>query len=470
MPEAPFPGRAARQPVPPQPIPPQPIPPRPPIATRQYSQVEAFFILRRNPLELWGRRAYEEDLLDGKFFGRDQLMLNAPEAIRHVLVTNQANYRRNTGARRVLAPLLGQGLFLAEGEAWRHQRRTIAPAMAPRTLPVLARHVVTASAMAEQALRETAGAPTVLMPHLQHLALDIAGQSMFSLEMSGFRSELRSTLMAYALKFAQPGVLDLLLPASLPSPLDFGRHTFRQGWLRFLDQLIDAREAQSDTGQPRDLLDLLRAARDPTTGAAFTRAQLRDEVATMILAGHETTAVTLFWSCYLAALLPDYQDAIAAEVASIDLSPDHAASAHLPVTRAFIDEALRLYPPAFLIVREAIGGDTIMGRPIAPDTVVSISPWVVHRHRAHWQAPDMFDPARFAPGAPVPERFTYMPFGAGPRICVGMQFALTEATLVMARLIQAFRLSLVGRGRVVPRGFVTTQPDRPVAFRITPRG
>ncbi len=440
------------------------------MAPRQYSQVEAFFILRRNPLELWGRRAYEEDMLDGKFFGRDQLMLNAPEAIRHVLVTNQANYRRNTGARRVLAPLLGRGLFLAEGEAWRHQRRTIAPAMAPRTLPVLARHVVTASAITERALHGTAGAPTVLMPHLQHLALDIAGQSMFSLEMSGFRSELRSTLMDYALKFAQPGVLDLLLPASLPSPLDFGRHAFRQGWLRFLDQLIDARETQAtDETQPRDLLDMLRAARDPATGAAFTRAQLRDEVATMILAGHETTAVTLFWSCYLAALLPEYQEAIAAEVACVDLSPDHAATAHLPVTRAFVDEALRLYPPAFLIVREAIGPDEIMGRPIAPDTVVSVSPWVLHRHRAHWSAPDQFDPARFAPGATLPERFTYMPFGAGPRICVGMQFALTEATLVMARLIQAFRLSLVGRGRVIPRGFVTTQPDRPVAFRITPR-
>ena len=458
MPEAPF---------------PRPTLPRPPMATRQYNQVEAFLTLRRNPLELWGKRAYEEDILDGKFFGRDQLMLNAPEAIRHVLVTNAANYRRNSGARRVLAPLLGRGLFLAEGEAWRHQRRTIAPAMAPRTLPVLARHVVTASAITEAALRDTAGAPIVLMPHLQHLALDIAGQSMFSLEMSGFRSELRATLMDYALKFAQPGVFDLLLPDSIPSPLDFGRHTFRQGWLRFLDQLIDARETQSDAGDadspPRDLLDMLRAARDPATGAAFTRAQLRDEVATMILAGHETTAVTLFWSCYLAALLPEYQDAIATEVAGVDLSPDHAAFAQLPVTRAFVDEALRLYPPAFMIVREAIAADDIMGRPIAPDTVVSVSPWVLHRHRAHWSDPDRFDPARFAPGAKPPERFTYMPFGAGPRICVGMQFALTEATLVMARLIQAFRLSLVGRGRVIPRGFVTTQPDRPVSFRLTPR-
>lgn len=189
----------------------------------------------------------------------------------------------------------------------------------------------------------------------------------------------------------------------------------------------------------------------------------------MILAGHETTAVTLFWSCYLAALLPEHQEAIAAEVAGVDLTPEHAAAAHLPATRAFIDEALRLYPPAFLIVREAIAADEILGRPIAPDTVVSVSPWVLHRHRAHWSDPDQFDPARFAPGAPPPERFTYMPFGAGPRICVGMQFALTEATLVMARLIQAFRLSLVGRGRVVPRGFVTTQPDRPVAFRVIPR-
>ena len=180
--------------------------------TRVRSQVESFFVLRRNPLELWGAPAYEEDVLGGRFLGREQLMLNAPDAIRHVLVANHENYGRNVGAKRVLQPLVGRGLFLAEGAAWRHQRRTIAPAMAPRSIPVLSRHIVAASRHTEATLDGLAGQPVVLMTHLQHLALHIAGQSMFSLEMAGFGTELRALVMEYGLRFAQPGALDLLLP------------------------------------------------------------------------------------------------------------------------------------------------------------------------------------------------------------------------------------------------------------------
>ena len=341
-----------------------PVLPRPPMG-RERSQLEAFLVLRRNPLELWGPAAYERDILTGRFLGREQLMLNAPDAIRHVLVTNHENYGRNSGARRVLQPLLGRGLFLAEGAAWRHQRRTIAPAMAPRSMKLLARHVAAATRHSETTLDPLCGQPIVLMPHLQHLALHIAGQSMFSLEMAGFGTELRSRLMHYARRFAQPGALDLLLPDAVPSPLDFGRGAFRTEWLRFIDRLIDARATQTpNESGPRDLLDLLSAARDPDTGAGFSRAQLRDEVATMILAGHETTAVTLFWACYIAARLPEQQERLAAEADGVDLSENGAADTlrALPAIRAHVDEALRLYPPAFLIVREALGPDVIAGR------------------------------------------------------------------------------------------------------------
>ena len=440
--------------------------------TRQLSQLEAFLVLRRNPLELWGKPAYERPILSGRFFGREQLLLNDPTAIRHVLVANHENYRRNVGTWRVLQPLLGRGLFLAEGAPWRFQRRTIAPALAPRTLPILARHVVAASEAKEAELARLTGQAVELMPHLQHLALGIAGQSMFSLEMAGFGAELRALLLRYAEKYAQPGLLDLLLPGGVPSPLDLGRGAFRAEWLRFIDRMIEARETNPPSeGHPRDLFDLLAAARDPETGAGFGRAQLRDEVATAILAGHETTAVALFWACYIAARLPEQQERIAEEAAAVDLSAENAAAAlaHLPHTRAHVDETLRLYPPAFLIVREAKEPDEIAGHPVASGTVVSVSPWVLHRHRALWTDPDRFDPARFLPGATPPDRYAYMPFGAGPRICVGAQFALTEAVLVLARLLRAFRIRLVGRGTVVPRGFVTTQPDRPIRFVLTRR-
>lgn len=456
----------------PRPVARSAILPQPPVTTRLRTQLEAFLVLRRNPLELWGKAAYEQGVLAGRFLGREQLLLNDPEAIRHVLVENHGNYRRNVGTRRVLQPVLGDGLFLAEGNAWRHQRRTIAPSMAPRIMPLLARHVVAASRAKEAELGARAGMPVELLRHMQHLALTIAGQSMFSLEMADFGDEMRAALLRYAGRFAQPGFLDLLLPENVPSPLDLGRAAFRRDWLRLIDRMIDTRERQPRAdGAPRDLFDLLAAARDPETGAGFDRAQLRDEVATMILAGHETTAVTLFWACYLATLMPAHAERIAAEAAAADLSPDHAAAAmkSLPFTRAFIDETLRLYPPAFLIVREARGPDRIARRRIAAGTVVSISPWVLHRHRGLWQDPGRFDPGRFLPGARPPERYAYMPFGAGPRICVGAQFALTEAVIVLARLLRGFRLEFFGSGNVLPRGFVTTQPDRPVRFILTPR-
>jgi cytochrome P450 len=295
---------------------------------------------------------------------------------------------------------------------------------------------------------------------------------MFSLEMAGFGAELRTLITRYGMQFAQPGLLDLMLPARIPSLADRGRARFRQEWTAFLDRLMAARQSQaSDPNQPRDLFDLLAAARDPEDGSAFSHAQLRDEISTMILAGHETTAVTLFWALYLAALYPDLQEVLAAEADGLDLSPEHAAAAlkSLVQTRAFIDEALRLYPPAFLIVREAVAADEIAGEKIAAGTVITISPWVLHRHRKFWHNPDAFDPTRFLPGALPPERYAYMPFGAGPRICVGAQFALTEAVLVLARLVRAFRVTLSGAGTVLPRAIVTTQPDRPVRFVISAR-
>jgi unspecific monooxygenase len=450
----------------------QTLPPRPPIPTRKRTQLEAFLVLRRNMLEVWGEPAYEKQFLVGSFLGRKQVMLNGPEAIRHVLIANADTYRRNPATRRIVQPIFGKGLFLAEGEPWKFQRRTIAPAMAPRTLPIMARHVVTASEAAEEKLARLTYRPIELLGYLQTLALDIAGRSMFSLEMSGFGEELRSLLMSYGIRYAQPRLLDLLMPEGMPTPADRGRAAFREEWLAFLDRLIAFRRTlPAEEDRPRDLFDLLSTARDPETGAGFDHAQLRDEVSTMILAGHETTGVSVFWACYLAALYPDHQAQLATEADAADLGLDHAYASlpALPNIRAHIDESLRLYPPAFMLIRQAIAADTIQDHKIEPGTVITIAPWLLHRHRAYWRDPDSFDHTRFLPGATPPARFTYMPFGAGPRTCVGAQFALTEATLVLARLLKKFKIELSGSGAVLPRAIVTTQPDRPVRFVLTPR-
>ncbi len=426
-------------------------------------------MLRGNALAMWGRQAYELPAAVGSLMGRMQVLLNEPEAIGHVLVRNGANYRRPVVTRKILAPLLGEGLLLSEGPAWKLQRRTIAPTLSPRAMPVLTGHVARAAAESAGRLAAMAG-PVELLPELQRTALDIAGRSMFSLEMAAHGKALRTDLTRFAMELSSPSALDMLLPQA-PNPRDGARRRFRAGWIRTVGAIVAARDRAPAGDGPRDLLDLLRDARDPETGQGFTPVQLCDQVATMILAGHETTALALFWSLCLVAQAPFWQQRIADEAAALDLGPANAAAAmdHLPVTRAVVSEALRLYPPAFLITREAIARDVAHRTLIPRGATVAISPWVLHRHSMLWAHPHSFDPHRFMPGVPPPPRFAYLPFGAGPRICVAAQFAMNEAMLVLATLVRQFRFAGVNLAEVRPFGKVTTQPDRPAFFSVTRR-
>jgi cytochrome P450 len=424
--------------------------------------------LHDNALGFFPPQAFEDEFVARRFLGRRQIILSRPAGIRRILVENPENYRRTASGIRILRPLLGQGLLLSRGEDWKHQRRTIAPAFAPRTMPLLARHVAGAAGEAVGRLAESAGRPVDLLAAMQFLALEIAGRSMFSLEMAKHGGELRKLIKEYSARLGRPALLDMLLPPAIPSPRDFGRWRFRRRWLALMGRLIAERRGQTSGATPRDLFDLLRAARDPVSGAPFSPGQLADQVATMIVAGHETTAVALFWSLFLLASAPAVQDRLGSEAALCDLDPEHAGEAlsRLVYTRAVVHEALRLYPPAFTIVRQAIAADDAGGVAIPPRTVVLMAPWVLHRHRLLWCEPERFDPDRFLPEAPPPDRFAYMPFGVGPRVCVGAQFALTEATLVLAALIRAFRIERADDAPVRPRGVVTTQPDHAPPFLL----
>jgi cytochrome P450 len=427
--------------------------------------------MRDNALGIFPPEAFEQDVVFRKLFGRRQIIISRPAAIERILVDNPENYRRTAAGIRILRPLLGKGLLLSTGEDWRHQRRTLAPAFAPRTMPMLAGHVARAAGAAVDRLAGCCAAPVDLLAAMQFLALEIAGASMFSLEMERYGVELRGLIKAYAAHLGRPSLLDFLLPPTLPSPRDVARWRFRRRWLDLIRRVIAARREQGSAGAPRDLFDLLSAARDPESGALFAPRRLADQVATMIVAGHETTAVALFWSLYLLAGAPAVQDRLAAEAGPLDLGPDHAAAIlpRLVFTRAVVHEALRLYPPAFTLARQAIRADTAGGIPIPARTVVLIAPWVLHRHRLLWAEPETFDPSRFLPAAAGPGRFAYLPFGIGPRVCIGAQFALTEATLVLATIIRAFRISRADDTTVAPRAIVTTQPDHPPPFRLTPR-
>jgi unspecific monooxygenase len=318
-------------------------------------------------------------------------------------------------------------------------------------------------------LRAASNAPVDLREAMQRMTLEIAGRTMFSFGMDRHGATLRDFVMEYGDRLARPHFLDLLLPLGWPTPQGFARARFRKRWTAFVGRLMaERRAAGKNEGAPaRDLFDLMGDARDPETGVAFTDDQLGDQVATMILAGHETTATALFWALYLLALDPVTQEEVAkeAQAASVNGALDID---RLKFTRAVMDETMRLYPPAFLIARAAGGPDTIAGIPVKPKDIILIAPWLLHRHEKLWRDPNAFIPQRFMTGTP-PDRFAYLPFGVGARVCIGAHFALVEATLALAKVVGAFRIKLVDKEPVMPIGVVTTQPDRSPMFSIMPR-
>jgi cytochrome P450 len=436
--------------------PPVPEPPDQPLPFRHFLRA-----VRTNALTIWPKSAYQEPVATRTLFGRTNILLNDPDGIHRVLVGNADNYRRSRASVRILKPITGAGLLLSEGEAWKAQRRTVAPALAPRVMPMLASHVIGAANGLIAKLTALNGQPVDLLATMQALSLDIAGRSMFSIQTETFGESIRRLLTEFAIEHSRPSFLDMVLPQSLPTWGDLKRTRFKRRWMALIDRILAERLQTPPQDRQRDLLDLLRVARDPDTGRSFSPERLRDQVATLLLAGHETTAVTLFWTLYLLCRSPADQKKIREEASNNPLTPDTAYS-DLPYTLAVINESLRLFPPAFTIVREAIEQDRIGALSIPAGTVIMIAPWVLHRHHGFWRDPNAFDPARFMPGRSAPIRFSFLPFGSGPRVCVGAQFALTETVLVIASLLKHFSVACDQAAHVMPVGIVTTQPDRPL--------
>ncbi|WP_377828675.1 cytochrome P450 [Bradyrhizobium lupini] len=445
------------------------VPPTPPRAPDDMSFLGRLAVIKRNMIATWGQRAYEEDVIEGRFFFRNSFILNRPDAIRHVLLSNYENYSRTPAGIRMLRPVLGDGLLIAEGHSWTFQRRTLAPAFTPRATANLVPHM---TAVLDETIAKLDGRtsePVDLREIMQRMTLEIAGRTMFSFGMDRHGPTLRNFVMEYGARLGRPYLLDMVLPLSWPSPMDFARARFRKRWTEFVAMLIAERRemGKKDGAPPRDLFDLMDEARDPETGKGFSDEQLVDEVATMILAGHETTATALFWALYLLALDPDTQEEIASETRGEHLD-SMADIDRQKFTRAVIEETMRLYPPAFLIARAAREKDNAAGVAIGKGDIIMIAPWLLHRHERLWDQPNAFIPKRFM-STEAPDRFAYLPFGAGPRVCVGAPFAQAESVLALARLIGAFRVELADTSPVIPLGVVTTQPDRSPLFRITRR-
>ncbi|MFB6446135.1 cytochrome P450 [Bradyrhizobium tunisiense] len=446
------------------------IPPAPPRAPDDMSFFGRLAVIRRNMIATWGQRAYEEDVVQGRFFFRNSFILNRPDAIRHVLLNNYENYTRTPAGIRMLRPVLGDGLLIAEGHSWTFQRRTLAPAFTPRATANLVPHMTAVLDETIAKLDDRSGEDVDLREIMQRMTLEIAGRTMFSFGMDRHGATLRNFIMEYAARLGRPYLLDMVLPVSWPSPMDFARARFRKRWTDFVAMLIAERRAtgKKDGAPPRDLFDLMDEARDPETGKGFSDEQLVDEVATMILAGHETTATALFWALYLLALDPDTQEEVASEARGEHLD-SMADIDRQKFTRAVIEETMRLYPPAFLVARAARDKDNAAGVEIGKGDIIMIAPWLLHRHEKLWDQPNAFIPKRFT-STEARDRFAYLPFGAGPRVCIGAPFAQAESVLALARLIGAFRVELADTANpVIPLGIVTTQPDHSPMFRITRR-
>ncbi len=428
-------------------------------------------LLSTDVLASFPEAAYEQDSLTQDLFGKKRILLAKPSAIRHVMLDNYTNYCRPPASQRTLRPLLGDGVLISEGESWRHQRRTLAPLFAPRVIPMLGEMVLASALAWVGELEKRAGQSLDMLHEVGQLALEIAGRTMFSIDTGEDGRILRGRLDRFTFGLAQPRTLDFLLPLWLPSPYDIARRRFHTNMTRVVARIMDRRLAQPAGSHARDLMELMAAARDPETGAGFSRAQLLDEVTTMLVGGHETTAHGLFWTLYLLASAPREQERVAAEAGAVEFAPGTVEQAlkDLVFARAVASESLRLYPPGAVINRWALNDDCADGIDIPRGALVVVSPWLMHHHKRYWNEPYTFDPTRFLPDAAAPERFTYIPFGAGPRGCMGGGLAMAELMLVTAALLRRFRVELNDRHEPKPISVIVTRPDRPIQFRLDPR-
>ncbi|MFZ5668708.1 MAG: cytochrome P450 [Pseudomonadota bacterium] len=445
------------------------VPPAPRVHAGELSTPRLVIETLKNTLGNWSQVAFDELAGRRKVLGIDSMMVNDPAAVRHILHANMGNYRRPLASVRPIKPLAGAGVLLSEGPEWRRQRRMLAPAFTPASVEALIPHF---HAAAEGIVRRLAGRSRANLSEAFHEAtLDAVLRALFSLSVEG-RADLARRVRDYLAGPGRPTLFDGFARDEGDFAFATGaRRRFQRAWFAQVDRIVADRRAAPSGSDHRDLLDLLLAARDPETGAPLTDAGVRDQCATLLLAGFETTSRLLFWTSYLLCLDPAEQARLRAEIAAFP--PDRAASLediqHWPRLRQVLMEAMRLYPPVPLIIREATGPDVVCGEAIDRGCLIWISPWVLHRHRRFWDQPTAFVPDRFAGKAqPWISEPAYLPFGAGPRICIGAAFALAEASIVMASLLQAFELSLDDDRTVIPLGGVTTAPNLEPWFRVEP--
>jgi cytochrome P450 len=428
--------------------------------------VTYFRAMSRNPLEVWGENHYKLRIAPFRFLGRSSLLLNDPDAIHHIFVANAANYPMSAVRQAVLRPFLRDGLLTAEGEIWKTARKAVAPVFTPRQVKAFGPKI---QAVCEDAATGLEGQTVSISDLMIKLTLDVLMETLFS----GDEALDKDRFTA--------GICRLLEISGIPHPFDLMQ---LPGWvprighggaraviadLRLQVTEVAAKRRLAPTpeaaGRPADFLDLLLRA-------GLEDQAVVDNLLTFLAAGHETTARSLAWTLYLLSQDSDVLQRVEDELDEASLVAENAASwgEQLPWTIAVIKECLRLYPSAPILARTSIEGDLVTGVPVPPKTDVLVSTWLLHRHVDIWDEPGAFRPERFMGEAEQSiARDTYLPFGLGPRICIGARFAMMEMVIVLATLLRKYRFELADAQHPLPVMRITLQPDTELNMKILAR-
>lgn len=435
------------------------LPVRVPLGTRPLGVWGSLQAGRRNVLELVPEIAVKQPMVSGTT-GKRWHMVMDPGALRRILRDEVENYPKSVVTKLILEPAIGDSLFVAEGRNWLWQRRTAAPVFSQRNVAALAPVMTAAAERASARLAAASGRAANLFDEMVAATFEVIADVTFSGGAGFDRAAVHRAIEQYIGQTAKVSLLDIIgAPPWVPRVSRLMTGSAMRQTKRMADAAIDGRRQAGAKAVP-DLLDLLMAGEDKQTGRRMTTAELRDNLLTFIVAGHETTALTLSWALYLCAFDPAVQAAARDEAQAVlgDRAAVAEDIARLPLVRRIVDEALRLYPPAAFLSRTAMAEDRLCGREVRRGDTVILPIYALHRHRLLWDNPDAFDPARFADPKAV-DRFAFLPFGDGPRICIGANFAIQEAVIILSTLLARFRFAAVPGRDPKPVMILTLRPE-----------
>jgi len=446
----------------------RPLPARVALVNQPLGLFRSLAMARRNVLSIIPEIAVKQPMVSGKM-GKRWHMVMDPTAIREMLLDRVDDYPKSLVTKNLLRPAIGDSLFIAEGAHWRWQRRAVAPAFSHRNMLNLS-PIMTAAAQ-RSADRIAAAGPRAInmLDEMVTSTFDVISDVTFSGGDGFDRGAVHRAIDDYIAEAGKLSLFDILgLPDWLPRPGRAMSGRALKDMKRIADGAIDARAERGPSDTP-DLLDLLLDGTDPKTKRQMNTAELRDNLLTFIVAGHETTALTLSWALYLMGFDQAVQQKARAEAQTV-LQGRAATGAdveNLPYIRQIIDETLRLYPPAGVISRTAQRNDTLCGREVRPGDTVMVPIYALGRHQQLWDQPDVFDPDRFKDRKAI-DRYAYLPFGDGPRICIGASFAQQEAVIILATLLSRFRFTPVAGKSPEPVMILTLRPEGGVWLTATP--